>query len=221
MFFTLDNFYTSDTWIKFRTQLMLERVNADGFLICAHCGKPILKKYDCIAHHKTELTAENVNDYNISLNPENVELIHHRCHNIEHERFEGFRQRVWLVYGSPCAGKSTWVHNNARCDDLILDLDELWCAVCLSDKYHKPKALKTNVFLLRDCILDQIKCRVGRWRNAYIIGGYPLRSDRDRLCDQLRAEPLFIDTPQDVCLDRARSDDWREYINNWFDNYTP
>lgn len=199
---------------------MNERTNEQGQIICEYCGKPIVKRYDCIGHHKTELTEDNVNDYTISLNPDNIELIHFKCHNMIHQRFEGYQKNVYLVYGSPCSGKSTWVRSIANNDDLILDIDSIWESICISDKYHKPNRLKANVFGIRDCILDQIRTRTGMWRNAYVIGGYPLRSDRDRLCDLLNAEAIYIEATKEECMSRAINDEWKTFIQDWFDDYT-
>lgn len=214
------NFYRSKEWERFREALILERTNEDGFVICAHCGKPILKKYDCIGHHKIKLTDENCGDFSVSLNPENVELIHFKCHNELHNRFNGFSQQVFIVWGSPCSGKSTWVKQNANDDDLILDLDRIWEAVCFSSREKKPRRLAANVFGLRDELLDQIRIRKGTWRNAYVIGGYPHAVDRERLADLLRAELVFIDTPKAVCLERA-SEVWRPYVEEWWEEYLP
>lgn len=224
MIFTLANFYTSKVWENFRSNLMDERTNDKGQIICAHCGKPIVKAYDCIGHHKIELTDENVNDYTISLNPELVELIHFRCHNKAHKRFTGnmhFGQEVYLVYGSPCSGKSTWVKDNANEDDLILDLDNIWESICFCNRLHKPPRLKSNVFGIRDTLIDQIRIRKGKWRNAFVIGGYPLRTERERLCALLRAKPIFIEESKATCLKRAPSDEWREFICDWFENFVP
>ena len=218
--FTLQSFYKSKEWEKFREQLILERTGEDGTLICEHCGKPILRKYDCIAHHWQELTEENVNDFEISLNPENVALIHFRCHNLEHERFEGFRQQVFIVYGSPCAGKTSWVRENAGDGDLVLDIDSIWEALSINDRLHKSKRLLPNVMGVRDTILDQIRTRTGKWRNAFVIGTYPLRTDRDRMADQLRAELVFIDEKQETCLGRAPNEEWKTFINQWFEDFT-
>lgn len=217
--FTLSTFYKSKQWEGLVNRLKLERLNDEGQLICEHCGKPITRKYDCIGHHKIELTEDNVNDYQISLNPDNIMLIHFKCHNMIHQRFEGFVQRVYLVYGSPCAGKSTWVQSVANDDDLIVDIDKLWEAVCLSDRHNKPNRLKSNVFGLRDCLIDQIRTRAGMWRNAYVIGGYPLRTDRDRLCDLLRARPIYIEASKDECLSRAVNDKWKNFVEEWFENF--
>lgn len=219
--FTLENFYKSKQWWSLLDRLKIERLNEHGELICEYCGKPINKKYDCIGHHKIELTEDNVNDVAVSLNPDNIKLIHFKCHNKIHQRFDGFCQQVYLVYGSPCSGKSTWVREVANPDDLILDLDRIWEAISLSDKYNKNNRLKANVFGIRDCIIDQIRTRTGMWRNAYIIGGYPLRSDRDRLCDLLRAKPIFIEESKEVCLERAMTDNWQRYVTDWFDSFTP
>lgn len=218
--FTLGNFYKSKEWEKLIAVLKLERVNENGEVICEHCGKPIHKKYDCIGHHKIELTEANVNDPEVSLNPDNVMLIHFRCHNLIHQRFEGFRRGVYLVFGPPCAGKTSWVQEVSNPDDLVLDLDRIWECVCFSDKYHKPNRLKANVFGIRDALIDQIKTRTGMWRNAYVIGGYPLASDRDRLCNLLGARPIFIDTDEQTCISRAKTEEWKDYIYDWFDSYT-
>ena len=219
--FTLNNFYKSKEWTDLLEQLKLERVNSDGEILCEHCHKPITKKYDCIGHHVEELTEANVNDYNISLNPSNIMLIHFRCHNIIHQRF-GFElpKKVYLVYGSPCAGKSTWVHENATKDDLILDVDKIWECISVCDKFHKPNRLKANVFGIRDTILDQVRTRTGMWKRCFIIGGYPLRTDRDRLCTMLGAECVYIECDKDTCLSRAMNDEWKKFIDEWFELYT-
>ena len=221
----LERFYGSKRWQAFRESLILTRTNEDGLLICDKCGLPINKRYDLIAHHRIELTEDNVNDYTVSLNPDNIQLVHFRCHNKIHSRWQGgskggkYQQRVWLVYGSPCSGKSSWVQEVAGDEDLIIDIDKIWECITASDKYHKVGKLKTNVFGVRDCLIDQIRTRTGLWRNAYVIGGYPLKSDRDRLCDLLNALPIFIDEPKEICLSRAVNEDWKEYIEDWFEEF--
>lgn len=217
----LQQFYKSDEWERLRSRLIIERTDSDGLLICERCGKPILKRYDCVAHHKQELTEENVKDYSVSLNPDNIELIHFKCHNRLHQRYDGFRQEVYLVWGSPCAGKTTWVNNNAYADDLILDIDRIWESICNSDRLHKPNRLKANVFGIRDAVIDQVRMRKGMWRNAYIIGTYPSETDRARMCDLLGAKEIYIEATKDECLERAPSDEWKQYIEDWFAEVTP
>lgn len=218
--YTLSSFYKSKEWTKLLEVIKLERTNYNGDIICEYCGKPIVKKYDCIGHHVDELTEANVNDYRISLNPNKIMLIHHKCHNKIHQRFEGFKQKVYLVYGSPCSGKTTWVRDVAYDDDLIIDMDSIWESICKADRYHKPNRLKANAFGVRDTLIDMVKCRRGMWRNAYVIGGYPLASDRERLAGLLSAELIFIDETREECLKRCKSDEWKTYVNEWFDLFT-
>lgn len=221
--FTLFTFYRSDEWKKLLATLKQERTNADGFIICEHCGRPILKPYDLIGHHIEELTEENVNDYTISLNPENIAFVHHGCHNRIHDRFEKRTQRqVFIVYGAPLSGKTTFVKENAIEGDLIVDLESIWESISGS-KYAKPNRLKAIAFKVRDAELDAVKHRLGQWRNAYIIGGYPLQSERERLAQEMHARLIYIDTPKEVCLERLENDterpkeDYKKYIAEYFD----
>lgn len=221
MFNSLSEFYTSRQWERFLQVIKDERTNEEGFIICAHCGKPIIKKYDCIGHHKQELTEANANNFEISLNPDNVALVHHRCHNIIHERFGSYARKVYIVHGAPCSGKTSFVRDIANKEDLILDIDAIWQMISVNERYIKPNRLKQNVFSIRDCILDQIKTRNGQWRAAYVIGGYPLPMERQRLATMLGAELIHIDTPKEECLARAeeRPGDWKRYIEDYFFMY--
>lgn len=224
---TLDNFYQSKTWVKFYTALKLERTDANGNLICWHCGKPIVNKYDAIAHHTQFLTEQTVNDFSVSLNPDLVQFVHHRCHNKIHNKFGYKRQEVFLVFGSPLAGKTSYVRENMIPGDLVLDLDLIWHSITGGLSYTKPPCLNPVAFGIRDYILESIRIRRGRWQNAYIIGGYPLVSERERLCRQTGAREIFIDTPKQECLERLKNDknrdktEWEKYINVWWERYTP
>ena len=224
-------FYRSKEWRNVMHTLKLERVNENGDLICEHCGEPIIKSYDCIGHHKIELNNVNVHDPEIALNPDNIMLIHFKCHNEIHERFGYERpQQVYIVYGSPCSGKSTWVKNNAAKDDLVLDIDNIYEMINpINSKYEKSKKLSQNVFCIRDCILDMIKTRTGKWQNAYIIGGYPLAMERKRLADLLGAKLCHIETDKETCIqnlynDKEREqvkDQWLTYIEDYWSKYQP
>ena len=138
--------YKTKEWEKLKELLMLERVNDKGEIICEHCHKPIVKKYDCIGHHKIALTNDNVNDVSITLNPDNVALVHFKCHNEIENRF-GFNVRtVYLVHGAICSGKSSWVKEQAGKNDLIVDMDSIWECISNNPRYVKPPTLKQNVF---------------------------------------------------------------------------
>lgn len=227
MWRTLADFYTSKEWRGLREQLIHERTKADGILYDEHNGEPLLRSYDIIAHHKQELTLQNVNDYSISLNPENIMLVSHRSHNEIHARF-GYLQgrKVYLVYGAPCSGKRGYVESVRGNSDLIADIDQIWQAIT-GKRYEKPDALKACAFGLYNALLDMIKTRQGKWARAYIIAGAAHKGQRERLLRDMGAEPIFINTDQETCLQRLHSDtelqavseQWEKYIDDWFKIY--
>lgn len=228
--FTLATFYKSKQWEKCIRLIRMQRVDAEGRNICEHCGKPIIREYDCIGHHKQVLTEENVNDTNISLNPENIALVHHRCHNKIHEKlsFNNHLKYVYLIYGPPLSGKSTYVKEVMNEGDLIVDVDSIWECVSGLDRYMKPKRLIGTVLGVRDKLIEDIKFRRGRWNNAYVIGGYPMISERERLTRVLGAREIFIDTSVHECLERAeqikdkrRNLDYQRFILDWKEKYHP
>ncbi len=228
MFTSLPQFYTSELWRNFRKALILERTSADGVLYCEHSGKPLVQTYDIVAHHKIPLTMANVNDYGISLNPDNVMIVSQSAHNEIHGRFGYLAERkVYYVYGAPCAGKTTFVRDVKGNSDIVLDMDSIW--ECITGKrYEKPNALKTNAFMIRDTMTDMIRTRAGRWEKAFVIEGGARKAERERKLALLGAEPIYIDTDKETCLRRLASCEdrtdqqktlWEKYINDWFEVY--
>lgn len=229
-------FYKSRKWEAFRKVIVEQRTDADGFVRCAICGQPILKKYDLIIHHKTELNEANVNDATVSLNPDNVECVHFKCHNKIHNRFsEGHaasskpqaKKQVVIVYGAPCSGKTTWVHENATENDIVVDLDSIYEAISINPRYKKTTAQKAVVFEVRDKLYDLIKHRFGRWENAFIITGGARAGDRERLSALVGADHMiFIDASREECVKRCfarneNAEEWIEFIDEWFETYQP
>lgn len=224
----LETFYQSKQWIALMDILKLQRLDGNAQLICGYCGKPIVKKYDCIGHHTVFLTEENVNDVSISLNPDLIMLVHHRCHNFIHNKLGRVQKEIFLVYGSPLSGKANYVESVREAGDLIVDIDSIWQCVSGCPRYVKPNRLKGNVFGIRDTLMQQVRYRTGNWNNAYIIGGYPLISERERLCRELGAREIYIESTKEECLARLEvsEDDrdkkeWTKYIEEWWRRYTP
>ena len=217
MFNSLSEFYTSDAWSSFRRSLILDRGP-----VCEHCGQDILRPYEVICHHVTPLTEDNVNDYNISLNPENIVIVHHRCHNIIHERFGTFTRHIYLVYGPPGSGKSTFVRETAGPNDLVIDMDNIFEMISINSRYTKPNTLSSVAFGVRDSLMDMVKVRRGRWTNAFIVGGFPRRTDRENIVRIYGAEEVFIDASRDECMSRTMDrPGWSDHIDRWFGEFTP
>lgn len=194
--------------------------------VCAKCGG-VFDISELRPHHNVELTLDNIDDVNVTLNPDNIEVLCHDCHNAAHKRF-GYAvgaKHVYLVYGSPCAGKTTYVNSVATRNDLIVDLDKIHRAICICGLYDKPDATKRVAFNVRDYLLDEVRTATPRrkWQDAYIIGTYPDRIDRDIFVQDYGAELIHIDTSKEECIKRAYQDIERSSIRDavigWINAY--
>lgn len=235
-------FYKGDDWANCKAQVIEERFKEKP-IICEHCGKEILKSFNpnernnkgaIVFHHIIELTKDNVNDASISINPNNIAVLHWNCHNQVHNRFNGsstnqIEKKVYIVTGASCSGKTTFVRDRLEEGDLVLDIDDLWQMVSGQPRYTKPNALKHVVFNLRNEIKDQIAKGVGTWRNAYIIESLPLATDRKWEIERYKAhnvELITMEATREECLIRLMQNpngrnikDYTNYINNYFDDF--
>ena len=75
------SFYNSAAWKKCRSAYIKQ---AGG--LCERCkAKGLIVAGDAV-HHKIYITPDNITDPNITLNPNNLELLCRSCHEIEHRR---------------------------------------------------------------------------------------------------------------------------------------
>lgn len=238
MWTDLKSFYKSTEWQLCKQQVYDERTREDGSVICADCKRVLMKSFNpkkndnrsaIVYHHEIELTLDNVNDYDISLNPKNITILCWKDHNKRHKRFSGGspQKKVYIVHGSPLSGKTTWVKENAEVGDLIYDFDDIYQVLSGQPRYVRPNSIKPIVFAVRDTILEQIKMRSGQWENAWIIMTEPLWTQRKRVADQLNAEQIHIDTTKEICLERLHSnpngrdiETWTKAILDYFDKFT-
>lgn len=222
----LESFYASPAWRNFRAGIIAERK-----LICEHCGKLIAKQRDAHVHHKIHLTEDNYKDASIALNPENVMLVHKDCHDQIHERF-GYApkgKKVFIVYGMPLSGKTSYVEERKGRQDIVLDMDRLYEAITLLPRYDKPEILYRVVRGVYNHLLDNVKTRTGRWRTAWIIGGFPDKYQREKLADELGAELVYMECTRDEAISRIMLDEERRhrveeytgYIDKWIERYVP
>lgn len=216
-------FYNSKAWRDLRNILIIERGPR-----CQMCGRDMtFNTNELIGHHKKELTPDNINDPAVALNPDNILLVCHDCHNKEHGRYGHSRiHQVYLVYGPPCSGKTTLIKQLANRGDLIVNIDSLYKAISGMGDYDKPDNLRQNVLRVGDLLIDQIAHRYGKWNNAYIEGGYPFKVAREELAKRTGATMIFRDVPMEECLQTCEArgvfaDEWKGYVKKWFSNFQP
>lgn len=227
MYYSLSDFYRSKEWEEFRAYLIAERMQTDGFVYDEVTGKPIVKAYDIILHHKIELTLENVNDASITLNPENIQIVSFKTHNEIHNRFGSWTRHIYLVYGCPLAGKKTYVKERAGIHDLVIDIDRIYECISNNPLYTKSGRLYDNMRTVYESLLGDVKRRNGKWVNAFIIGGFPYAGERERFCGEYKAEPIYIDCTQEEAISRLQAaqdgrdvKEWTKYINTWFERHS-
>ena len=215
--------------------IITERAKRDGGPTCEHCKKRVAHSRELTVHHIIEITPENVHDAMVTLNPENVLVVHHECHNQIHGRFgfgnayrKTYAHNVYLVYGPPLSGKSTFVREEMEHGDMVVDMDRLYSALTMLPDYDKPNQLLPIVRGVHNLLVDNIKVRLGKWENAWVVGGYADRYKREKMAGELGAELIFCDVSKEECLRRLladegrseRQDEWQGYIERWFEQYT-
>ena len=235
---SLASFYASREWEACKAQVLNMRMR-DGAIYCEHCGEPILKSFNArdrnnagamVFHHKTILTTANMNNADISINPQRIAILHWSCHNEVHARFSGQNtqpeQKVYIITGAPCSGKTTFALERMQAGDALVDIDDIWQQISGQPRYIKPTSVKPLVFATRDAQEEQIRMRAGTWRNAFIIRSLPLAMDRKRFAERMGAEVITIETPKEECLERLRSNpngrnilEYEGYINDYFMKY--
>lgn len=210
---TLPDFYKSKEWRTLLTILKLNRVGKDGKLRCEYCGEPIYGY--CIGHHVEHLTMGNVNNPEISLNEDNIELVHPTCHNIIHKRFGKGTRHVYLVYGPSSEKCLQFVVENAAAGDTFCHVPSIR-KMCTLDEDGTSQRTNKLVYQIRDSILDAIKHDLTKSQNCWIIGQYKYSGERERTCSMYGAEEILVycDLEEAVAADGEEN---REYIQEWYD----
>lgn len=210
----IDAFYHSKAWRDLSYLLRLKSGK------CQRCGR-IADMKQLHAHHKVLLTPSNVNDTSVSLNPDNIEILCSSCHDEEHNRFGYTEHHIYIIYGAPCSGKTTYALERMSNNDIIVDLDMIYEMLTGQDGHEHSDGLRFIAFKVRDTLYDIIKTRYGRFNDAYIVAGLPHRGEREALARRLGAELVHIDTSEDECIKRAegRPSHTTQIIKNYFVNF--
>lgn len=218
----LQRFYASKRWRELRDVLIIQRHG-----VCDRCGKDYSDDTSqLIAHHKEHLTDETLSIPEVAVDPENIEIVCYKCHSHYHPE-KGFvkRKQVFIVYGAPLSGKTTYVQQNKSYGDLVIDLDRIRAALSFEPVYQTPDEINPTSFGVRDYLYDQIRIRAGNWGTAWIIAGLPRKIERERLAARLGASTLLIEATPEECMTRLRQGDdgrypkWEKYITDWFRDY--
>lgn len=130
---------------------------------------------------------------------------------------------IYLIYGAPCSGKSTYISEHAKRGDLICDVDLIYQAISGEDPHDADLYIHEIALMLKRELLDIIRERKGTWKNVYVASIANTPEKVSKLADQIKAdECILINTPYEVCMDRAksRSPYFQLLIQEWFETST-
>jgi predicted kinase len=132
-------------------------------------------------------------------------------------------KKVYLIYGSPCSGKTTYARELAKPNDLIIDFDSILYSISGCKMFQYCKATGDIAHKVRDLLINLVKDREGNWENAYIVSCYPFEKERLKVAEELNAELIRMNTTEEECIKRLKENpngrnikNWEIYIKDWF-----
>lgn len=132
---------------------------------------------------------------------------------------------IEVVYGCPCSGKSTYVQQNAKENDIVYDYDKLLTALSVNENHSEIKQPGHGIVLkIRETILRELK-KDSDINTFYLITRWPT----DYVKTMLKGFDVkyhYVETTKKDCLDRLENDErrknknaWKEIIETWFKEY--
>ena len=127
---------------------------------------------------------------------------------------------VYLICGSPCSGKTTYVKEHMQTGDIVCDVDRIYSAVSHNEEHQTELYAQEVASMLFNALTEIIHDRRGHWKNAYVVSlantDERIKTEKERINAD---EVIIMDTPYEVCMERAK--DRPPYfvwlIQEWFE----
>jgi predicted kinase len=136
------------------------------------------------------------------------------------------KSKVYIVWGSPASGKTTYVKMNMEAGDLVVDLDLIKQSISMTSKTEAQDNLLDVAIGIREYLYDRIERRQFTCKNVWVIASLPLGNRRTELAKRLRAELVHCEATEEECISRAMNDGERldkekqiMIIKKWFKNF--
>lgn len=120
---------------------------------------------------------------------------------------------IFIVWGSPGAGKSTYVKEHYEYGDIVVDLDYIKRAISFLQKSESTNTISDVSIKIRNFLYDLISDESIECKNIWVVSALPVKADRIALSNRLGAKLIHIDTDKEECLKRAMADNERKNKN--------
>lgn len=105
-----------------------------------------------------------------------------------------------VICGAPCAGKTTYVEQNAKENDLIIDADKIAKAFGGSDHQAHGEPLIVALKARETAINHALNSKGETW----LIDSLP-SAERLRLYERANADIVYLNTSKQTCIERAKN----------------
>ena len=126
---------------------------------------------------------------------------------------------VYLICGSPCSGKSTYIAEHRKRDDLIVDVDRIYHALSGDEEHGNELYVHKVAKKLMQPLYDIVRNREGEWHDAYVISLAASPEQIAEAKERVNADEVIImDTPYEVCMERAKERPFyfQILVDEWF-----
>lgn len=104
--------------------------------------------------------------------------------------------------------------------DIACDVDDIYATISGNDSHDADLYVHEVALELREHLLDIIRDRKGGWNNAFVPSIANTAENVKEEAERINADKIiFIDTPYDVCMERAkeRPEYFKYIIQEWFE----
>lgn len=131
--------------------------------------------------------------------------------------------KLYIITGPPLSGKTTYVQNQLKENDIVFDSDEIARAFTYS-KYHtvNKEGIRPFILKLRYQWIQSLKS-FGLQGNAYLIATN-LTDSLLKQCKQYDYEIIKLEVTKEECIKRLYEDDTRPDKKEWekvISSYSP
>lgn len=130
---------------------------------------------------------------------------------------------VYIVYGAPASGKTTYVHDVMGSNDIVYDFDDIM-RIITGQPYQTVNNNAVGYVLdIRDAIINRLK-NDDRISNAYFINSFVGKNFEQSLSG-LEVRFIKMETERDICIKRIEESERKnkerlyETVYEWFDKY--